>query len=387
MDSPMVPIGPMQAQLAHLSEGKSRNFCAPEWYNPLRAGTRGNTVFLSRVRRFVMEVSEVSKLRTAAMLALLLPLAVSYTPSVRMPDPVSAISDAVDEASNRITADLRTGKHLGFDTYAYPGDEAMQAWREEDGAPYEWVGYYLPSAPCHKGESWAGKRQTLTNMGWGLAVVYVGQQVWSGTPHQRMVKTKWVSKRVKVYRRVHGKRVARYVKKRVPVRYVTYAKAPSGKSCSTHLVSGARGLKDANDAIVRAKNEGFPRGTVVFLDIERMDKVPAAMRDYYKAWTARVLSDGTYRPGYYVHDHNAKLIYKDVAAIFVNAARMEQPPFWIASGRGFSEDKEPTDVGHEFAAVWQGVLDVVQTHNGVKLPIDVNVAAVPNPSGVFASTD
>jgi hypothetical protein len=64
-----------------------------------------------------------------------------------MPDPVSAISDAVDEASNRITADLRTGKHLGFDTYAYPGDEAMQEWRDEDGAPNEWVGYYLPSAP------------------------------------------------------------------------------------------------------------------------------------------------------------------------------------------------------------------------------------------------
>lgn len=333
-----------------------------------------------------MEV-EVSKIKTAAMIALLLPLAVSYTPSASIPDPVSAISSAVDEASNRITNDLRTGKHLGFDTYAYPGDDAMQAWREEDGAPYEWVGYYLPSAPCHKGESWSGKRQTLTDMGWGLAVIYVGQQVWSGTPRQRIVRTKWVTKSVKVYRRVNGKRVARHVKKRVPVRYVTYAKAPSGKSCSTHLVSGARGLKDANDAIARAKTEGFPRGTVVFLDIERMDKVPAAMRDYYKAWTARVLSDGTYRPGYYVHDHNAKIIYKDVATIFVNAARMEQPPFWIASGRGFSADKEPTDVGHEFAAVWQGVLDVVQTHNGVKLPIDVNVAAVPSPSGFFASTD
>ena len=67
--------------------------------------------------------------------------------------------------------------------------------------------------------------------------------------------------------------------------------------------------------------------------------------------------------------------------------RMEQPPFWIASGRGFSEDKEPTDVGHEFAAVWQGVLDVVQTHNGVKLPIDVNISAVPSPSDFVASTD
>ena len=328
----------------------------------------------------------MSKLKTAAMLTLMLPLLVTYDPGDAIPDPVAAIGDAVSSASDKITSDLRSGRHLGFDTYAYPGDQAMRAWRQEDGAPYEWVGYYLPSAPCHKGESWSGKRQTLAEMGWGLAVIYVGQQVWSGTPRQRVVRTKWVTKTVKQVRRVNGKRVTRRVKKKVPVRYVTYARAQPGQSCSTHLVSGARGIKDANDAIARASREGFPKGTVVFLDIERMERTPTAMRDYYKAWTRRILQDGTYRPGYYVHDHNAKLIYKDVATIFLDAGKIEQPPFWIASGRGFSEDKEPQDVGHDFASVWQGVLDVVQTHNGVKLPIDVNVAAVPSPSE-FASTD
>jgi hypothetical protein len=328
----------------------------------------------------------MSRLKTAAMLTLMLPLVVSYDPSRSVPDPVTAIGEAVSDASGKIASDLREGKHLGFDTYVYPGDEAMRAWREEDGAPYEWVGYYLPAAPCHKGETWAGKRQTLTGMGWGLAVIYVGQQVWTGTHDRRIVKTRWVTKNVKQVRRVNGKRVTRTVKKKVPVRYVTYARARSGTSCSTRLVSGARGARDAADAIARAVREGFPRGTVVFLDIERMDVVPASMRNYYKSWTKAVLADGTFRPGYYVHDHNAKLIYNDVASIFVDAARMEQPPFWIASGRGFSEDKEPHEVGHEFASVWQGILDVVQTHNGVKLPIDVNVAAVPSPSD-FASTD
>lgn len=327
----------------------------------------------------------MSKLKTAAMFTLMLPMIVSYDRSTSLPDPVTAIGDAVSDASAQITADLRSGKHLGFDTYAYPGDDAMRAWRDEDGAPYEWVGYYLPSAPCHKGTTWAGKRETLTSMGWGLAVVYVGQQVWNGTPRQRIVRTKWVTKTVRVTRRVKGKRVVRHVKKRVPVRYVTYARARPGESCSTHLVSGARGLKDANDAIARAQREGFPRGTVVFLDIERMDKVPTAMRDYYKAWTARVLADGTYRPGYYVHDHNAKLIYRDVASIFVNAGKIEQPPFWIAGSSGFTEDKTPQQVGHDFAAVWQGVLDIVQEHNGVRLPIDVNVAAIPSPSDVMAT--
>src|SRR5215203_3114189 len=326
----------------------------------------------------------MNRLKTALMFALMLPFMVSYERTQQVPNPVDAFTEAVVDASDKITGNLRAGKHLGFDTYAYPGDQAMLAWRQ-DGAPYEWVGYYLPSAPCHKGTTWSGKRETLSDMGWGVAVIYVGQQVWSGTPRQKIVQTKWVTKRVKQVRRVNGKRVTRYVRKKVPVKVVKYARAAQGQSCSTHLVSGARGRKDANDAISRAVKEGFPRGTVVFLDIERMEKVPAAMRDYYKAWTTRVLEEGTYRPGYYVHNHNAKLIYNDVASVFVAAGSLDQPPFWIASGRGFSEDKEPHEVGHDFAKVWQGILDVVQTHNGVQLPIDVNVAAVPSPSAEFAS--
>ena len=41
-------------------------------------------------------------------------------------------------------------------------------------------------------------------------------------------------------------------------------------------------------------------------------------------------------------------------------------------------------MGHTFAAIWQGVLDVKQTWNGHKIPIDVNVAALPSPSSVVA---
>src|SRR5918999_1368235 len=83
----------------------------------------------------------------------------------------------VGEFAGVSKSDARKGRHLGFDTYSYPGDEVKHAWREAD-VPYEWVGYYLPSAPCHKGTSWGGKRQTLASMGWGVAVIYVGQQAW-----------------------------------------------------------------------------------------------------------------------------------------------------------------------------------------------------------------
>src|SRR6185436_14515654 len=68
-----------------------------------------------------------------------------------------------------------SGRHMGFDTNIYPGDRAMNAWKQS--GEFEWVGYYLP-APCHKDESWSGTRSRLTQNGWGLAVIYVGQQTW-----------------------------------------------------------------------------------------------------------------------------------------------------------------------------------------------------------------
>ena len=54
----------------------------------------------------------------------------------------------------------------------------------------------------------------------------------------------------------------------------------------------------------------------------------------------------------------------------------------MAKSKGFDTTKHPREMGHTFAAIWQGVLDVTQTWNGHKIPIDVNVAALPSPSSV-----
>jgi hypothetical protein len=255
----------------------------------------------------------------------------------------------VEVATNTASASER---HMGFDTNVYPGDKAMAAWKAS--GKYEWVGYYLP-APCHKDASWSGKRERLVQMGWGMAVIYVGQQTWGRTPHPSSKA---------------GQRAAR-----------------SGEmSCNADLVSGDRGTRDGEDAATKAAAEGFPRGTVVFLDVERMETMPQAMRDYYRAWAARVLADGRYRPGVYVHAHNAETVHDDLKAVFASAGNTEEPTIWVASGHNFSRDKAPTDVGQAFADVWQGMLDIVESNNGVKLPIDVNVAAVPSPSDQYAIT-
>lgn len=307
---------------------------------------------------------------------------------------VAELVNAVPDMPASIVAvgnDEGNGSYPGFDTNIYPGDRAMRAWRADD--EYQWVGYYLP-APCHKDDSWSGKRASLEDMGWGLAVIYVGQQTWDKTPrayetrYRTSVKTVSTVRRVKTTVTRNGRRTTKWVNKRVPIRKtvrtpyrvaVNAANRPIDE-CSTNLVGGTRGGMEAADAIRRTASEGFPNGSVVFLDIERMERTPQAMRDYYRAWVRAVLADGRYRPGIYAHTHNAERIYEDVKAEYVAAGNTDEPPFWIASVRGFSPDKEPHEVGHAFAAVWQGRLDIEESRNGHRLPIDVNVAAVPNPS-------
>ena len=273
-----------------------------------------------------------------------------------LPDELARVSESVAGLPQQVaTAAVRTvsstGRHLGFDTNLYPGDAALAAWRE--AGPYEWVGYYLP-APCHKDDSWSGKRETIAALGFGTAVIYVGQQAWGRTTNPAPAQA----------RRARGQ----------------------GKVCDAAYMGAAQGRVEANDAIAKTAAEGFAEGTVIFLDVERMERVPQAMRDYYRAWTARVLEDGRFRPGVYVHKHNATLIYDDLKAEFAEAGVNEEPAFWVASGRGFRHaTSEPTDVGHQFTTMWQGLLDIVETHGGVRLPIDVNVAAVRSPSEQYAT--
>jgi hypothetical protein len=83
----------------------------------------------------------------------------------------------------------------------------------------------------------------------------------------------------------------------------------------------------------------------------------------------------------YVHTNNASLIYDDVTEEFERVGNWSDPSFWISGTGGFSEYRAPTDVGYDFATAWQGLLDVVREHNGVRLPVDVSVAAVASPSG------
>jgi hypothetical protein len=261
---------------------------------------------------------------------------------------VAQVAAAVTGQKAPLADAQQEGKNMGFDTHTYPGDKTMQAWKAAPGAPYRWVGYYLP-APCHKDKSWSGNRQKLVDMGWGLAVVYVGQQMWGRKP-----------------RKLSAQKLAQMQK--------------SGKNCNADLLSADQGRVEADDAIAATEKEGFPERSIVFLDIERMEKMPQEMRDYYRAWSKRLLEHGRYRPGVYVHAHNAETVYNDIKAEFAAAGIDEEPRIWVASGRGWEEGKAPQDVGFAFAGVWQGMIDVARTVADIKLPLDVNVSSWESPS-------
>lgn len=231
--------------------------------------------------------------------------------------------------------------HPGFDVSAFPGEAAMRAWRQ--ASPYRWVGYYLP-APCRRDASWSGTRELLERTGWGVAVLYVGQQAFDGPPPDTA--------------QMGGRPVL----------------------CSRTLLTPERGRADARDAVARARAEGFAPGSTVFLDVERMAAVPDSMLAYYGAWTDELLRDGTYTPGTYAHQANAAPLFDAARAAFARAGRGDTPPFWIAGGSRFSLDQPPYAVGLAYARIWQGALDVDRTWGGVRLRVDENVADRPSPS-------
>jgi hypothetical protein len=240
----------------------------------------------------------------------------------------------------------RVGGVPGFDTRTYPGDGVMRQWQES--SPYRWVGYYL-AAPCHPRSTWTGRRQALSAMGWGFAVLYVGEQDWSAVAN--------------------------------PPAGPGATPADGPPRCTHTNLTTERGTADGADAAAQAAGEGFEAGTVVFLNVERVDSVSAALAGYVTAWVGAVLDVGTVRPGLYVHGANAAALHAVAMAELARRGGAGMVPLWVASSGGFAHGARPADSGFPQAQVWQGLFDVRETWGGATLLIDANVATTASPSG------
>ena len=136
---------------------------------------------------------------------------------------------------------------LGFDRNLYPGDAALPELRKL----FSFTGYWLTNPPLETQNTWLGKRDILLRNGFGFLVVANG---------------------------------------RVDAELTRAAK--NGKS------PAAFGRQDAAAAVAVAQREGFPPGTILFLDQEEGGRLLPEQADYLLAWTEAVASSA-YRSGVY----------------------------------------------------------------------------------------
>ena len=231
---------------------------------------------------------------------------------------------------------LRDGSVPGFDKRDFPGIDAMRVWMRE--SPYVWVGYYLQS-PCFAGAAWTGNRAALEAQGWGLAVLYVGQQAPGATPNSGRT---------------------------------------GAPDCGKKPLTAAQGEIDGEQAVTVASADGFPTGSTIFLNVERADPFPPALGEYVRGWSRRVLARG-FIAGMYAHKLNAENVSAIQRETFSAANVTVTPPFWVANSIGFALGKLPAESGYGFATAWQNPSDANETWGGVTFRIDQNVASKRTP--------
>ena len=139
------------------------------------------------------------------------------------------------------------GGYVGFDRNDYPGDALLPALRRH----FAFAGYWLTDPPGETGNSWVGKRAAVRAAGFGFLVL------------------------------ANGKLDAEILKA---------GKAGTGPE--------ALGRRDAALAVAAARREGFPAGTIVFLDQEQGGRLLAEQAAYLLAWTEAMAKSG-YAPGVY----------------------------------------------------------------------------------------
>jgi len=186
----------------------------------------------------------------------------------------------------------------GFDTSEFPGTAEM-AWLKAN-TNLAWCGYYLGPAPSHGGTSWMGQRAGLQAAGWGIAPVYVGQQV---------------------------------------------------KGPGRHAVSGPQGILDGKDAIKLLSSDGFAQGTAVYLDLEDGPPFVSPRVEYVEAWV-RTIQDAGFQSGVYCSHGFAADVHKACPNARIWAFKVDTTDVHTFPGVNFP-DSHPAGSGFPGAFIWQ----------------------------------
>jgi hypothetical protein len=139
----------------------------------------------------------------------------------------------------------QTTDFAGFDRNLYPGDDRLAALHQR----FAYAGYWLTPPPGETTNTWAGKRAAVRAAGLGFLVLSNGKL-------DREIK-------------------------------------------NSSLGPAELGRQDAAAATAAAKSEGFPAGTIVFLDQEEGGRLLPGQAEYLLAWTEAV-AQSPFKPGVYL---------------------------------------------------------------------------------------
>ena len=132
--------------------------------------------------------------------------------------------------------------YVGFDKNGYPGDDLLPALHKT----FAYTGYWLNSPPGMSNNPWTGKRRVVRAAGFGFLALFNG---------------------------------------RLDAQLKGHDEAELGR-------------EDAANAVDSAKREGFPPGTIIFLDQEEGGSLLPEQAGYIGAWLVAV-NHSAYNPGIY----------------------------------------------------------------------------------------
>ena len=213
----------------------------------------------------------------------LLTLATALAASLALPVTLAQQPSAVSDPSLPPAS-----AYLGFDRDLYPGDAALPELRKL----FSFTGYWLTSPPHETKNTWVGKRDVLLRAGFGFLVLANGR----------------IDEEIN--------RAARQ------------GKPPT-----------VLGRADASAAVAAATREGFPPGTILFLDQEDGGRLLPEQADYLLAWTEAV-AQSAFVPGVYGssqpvsdgRDSSGKLVtittFQDIRSR-VAAGHLHPIAFWV----------------------------------------------------------
>jgi hypothetical protein len=249
-----------------------------------------------------------------------------------------------------------TAAYLGFDRNDYPGDDSLADLRTK----FAYIGYWLNNPPGATQNTWAGKRRILLAQGFGFLVIFNGRL---------------------------------------------------DKDIEASADPAKLGRADAAQAAQSASAEGFPKLTIIFLDVEEGGRMLPEQKAYIYAWV-----DGIHDAGFLAGVYCSGIPAPDgpghsviTAEDLRQSAGSRKIVFWVAidscpPSPGCSFSRQPLSPGTSwapFASVWQyaqsprrpqltrscaktyaqdGNCYVPGADSRVRLFVDLNVAREEDPS-------